>query len=170
MQWVKDPVLPWFWYRSQLWLWFDPWPRNFHMPQVRPLKKKKKNTLHFYHLFSTLLIFPVSPIVSTYRQQNWPHTSVSSTCFPSRELHRGNSPNSRPRINILHIILPSKHQLGVSTQPNHNPSLRPANISTTHSNMVINSKPYKLSLYAFGPLVGWYVRTTSSFQTNLWLQ
>ena len=40
-QWVKDLTLqdP---CRLQLWLGFDPWPRNFHMLQVQPLKKKKK--------------------------------------------------------------------------------------------------------------------------------
>ena len=25
-------------------LWFDPWPGNFHRPQVEPKKKKKKVT------------------------------------------------------------------------------------------------------------------------------
>ena len=30
-QWVKDPAWP------LLWQLFDPWPRNFHMPQTRPL-------------------------------------------------------------------------------------------------------------------------------------
>ena len=33
-QWVKDPVLPWLWHRSQQPLQFDPWSRNFHMPWV----------------------------------------------------------------------------------------------------------------------------------------
>ena len=28
LQWVKDPAL------RQLWLGFDPWPRNFHVPQM----------------------------------------------------------------------------------------------------------------------------------------
>ena len=32
---LKDLALP------QLWLGFNPWPRNFHMPQVWPLKKQK---------------------------------------------------------------------------------------------------------------------------------
>ena len=36
MQWVKDQELLQLWQRSQLWLRFDPWPRNFHMPQVQP--------------------------------------------------------------------------------------------------------------------------------------
>ena len=41
-QWVKDPVLPQLWHRLQLWLEFDPWPGNFHMLQMQPLKKNYK--------------------------------------------------------------------------------------------------------------------------------
>ena len=43
-QWVKEPVLQQQWCRSQLQLRSvsDPWPRNFHMPQVR-LKKENEN-------------------------------------------------------------------------------------------------------------------------------
>ena len=33
---IKDLVL------SLLWLWFDPWLRNFHIPQACQKKKKKK--------------------------------------------------------------------------------------------------------------------------------
>ena len=40
VQWVEDQVL------SQLWLRFDPWPRNIHMPWVWPLKKIKKRSLN----------------------------------------------------------------------------------------------------------------------------
>ena len=36
---VKDPALSLLWLRSLLWREFDPWPLNFHVPQVR-LKKK----------------------------------------------------------------------------------------------------------------------------------
>ena len=36
---LKDPVLPQLWHRLQLQIGFDPWPGNFHMPQVWPLKK-----------------------------------------------------------------------------------------------------------------------------------
>ena len=39
---LKDLALPQLWCRSQLQLRFNPWPWNFHMLQVRPLKKKKK--------------------------------------------------------------------------------------------------------------------------------
>ena len=35
-------VLPQLWYRLQMQLRFDPWPRNFHMPLVWPKKKKNK--------------------------------------------------------------------------------------------------------------------------------
>ena len=38
---VKDLVLPQLWYRSQLQLGFDPWPRNFHMCAVRVAEKEK---------------------------------------------------------------------------------------------------------------------------------
>ena len=41
-QWVKYLVLSLQWLRSQLGLRFNPWPRNFHMPQVQPIKKKKE--------------------------------------------------------------------------------------------------------------------------------
>ena len=41
-QWVKDLTLSLQWLGSLLWLGFDPWPGNSHMPQVWQ-KKKKKN-------------------------------------------------------------------------------------------------------------------------------
>ena len=41
-QWVKDPVLSLLWLRLLLWRRFDPWPRNFDMPQVWPKKKKER--------------------------------------------------------------------------------------------------------------------------------
>ena len=41
-QWVKDLALLQLWHKSQMWLRFDPWPRNFHMLQVL-LKKEKKS-------------------------------------------------------------------------------------------------------------------------------
>ena len=40
-QWVKDLALPQLWRRSQMWLRFNPWPRNFHMPRVQLIKEKK---------------------------------------------------------------------------------------------------------------------------------
>ena len=40
-QWIKDLVLVQLWCRLQLWLGFDPWPGNVHMPWVWPKKKKK---------------------------------------------------------------------------------------------------------------------------------
>ena len=39
---VNDLVFLKLWHRLQLWLRFDPWPRNFHVPHVQPKKKKKK--------------------------------------------------------------------------------------------------------------------------------
>ena len=41
-QWVKDQALPQLWHRLQLRLRFNPWPKNFLMPQVQPNKGKKK--------------------------------------------------------------------------------------------------------------------------------
>ena len=35
VQWIEDLALPQLWRRSQLWLKFDPWPRNFHMSRVQ---------------------------------------------------------------------------------------------------------------------------------------
>ena len=40
--WGKDPALRQLWCRRQLQRGFDPWPGNFHMPQVWPRKKKEK--------------------------------------------------------------------------------------------------------------------------------
>ena len=39
---LKDLVLLLLQYRALLWLEFDLWLRNFQMPWVQPLKKKKK--------------------------------------------------------------------------------------------------------------------------------
>ena len=36
---LKEPVLPQLWHRSQLWLRFTPWPRNYHMLLVSHKKK-----------------------------------------------------------------------------------------------------------------------------------
>ena len=36
---LKDLMLPQLWCRSQLWLRFNPWSGNFHMPRVWPWKK-----------------------------------------------------------------------------------------------------------------------------------
>ena len=41
VEWVKDAALPQLWHMLRLWLGFSPWPRNFHMLQVEPKKKKK---------------------------------------------------------------------------------------------------------------------------------
>ena len=47
VQWIKDPALP------QLWLKFNPWPGNFHMPWVRLKKKKKKMRYTKDFIFTT---------------------------------------------------------------------------------------------------------------------
>ena len=39
VQWVKDPLLQ-LWCRSQMWLRFNLWPRNFHMLWVQPKREK----------------------------------------------------------------------------------------------------------------------------------
>ena len=46
VQWSKDLALPQLWCRAQLWLGFDPWPRNFNMLQLQTKKKKKKSSAH----------------------------------------------------------------------------------------------------------------------------
>ena len=40
-QWVKDPALSLLWLWLQLWHGFDPWPRNFCMPQAQPERKNE---------------------------------------------------------------------------------------------------------------------------------
>ena len=42
VQGVKDPALSLKQLRSLMWSWFNPWPGNFHMPQVQLKKKEKK--------------------------------------------------------------------------------------------------------------------------------
>ena len=44
-QWIKDPVWPQLWHKSQMRLRFNPWPGNFHMPQVWPKEEKKKKAI-----------------------------------------------------------------------------------------------------------------------------
>ena len=43
-KWVKDPALLLQWFRSLLWLEFDPWPENFYMLQMQPKTKKKEKS------------------------------------------------------------------------------------------------------------------------------
>ena len=38
-QWVKDLSLLLLWFGSQLWCRLDPWPGNFHLLGVQPVKK-----------------------------------------------------------------------------------------------------------------------------------
>ena len=41
-QWVKDLALLQLWFKSQLWLRFNPWSGNFHMTQGSQKKEGKK--------------------------------------------------------------------------------------------------------------------------------
>ena len=43
-QWVKDPVKSLVWLGLLLWLRFNPWSGNFHLPQAGKKKKKKGKT------------------------------------------------------------------------------------------------------------------------------
>ena len=40
-EWIKDLTLSLQWLGSLLWRGFHPWPRNLHMPQVRPRQNKQ---------------------------------------------------------------------------------------------------------------------------------
>ena len=51
---VKDPALSLKWLGSQLWYWFSPWTRNFHMPWTWPKRTKLNQTkiiFLFYYFF-----------------------------------------------------------------------------------------------------------------------
>ena len=56
---VKDPVLSLLWLRSLLWLGFDPWPRNFHIPQDQAEKKQQKNEREMHLVKRPPWIFPM---------------------------------------------------------------------------------------------------------------
>ena len=38
---LEDHVLPHLWHNLELWVRFNPWARNFHMPRVQLLKKNE---------------------------------------------------------------------------------------------------------------------------------
>ena len=42
---LNDLALPQPWHTLQLWLRFNPWPGNFHVPWVWPFKKEKVKKL-----------------------------------------------------------------------------------------------------------------------------
>lgn len=42
-QWAKDPVLLQLWCRSQLWIRFSPWSRNFYIYATCMAEKWEKN-------------------------------------------------------------------------------------------------------------------------------
>ena len=59
---LKELTLRWLWYKVQLWLGFNPWPRNSYVPQVQPLKKLVKMVSFmlyiFYHYFKKIILIP----------------------------------------------------------------------------------------------------------------
>ena len=56
----KDLVLSLQWHRSQQQLGFDPWPGNFHMPQVWLKKEKKKKKKKKKKSSKIILFAPIS--------------------------------------------------------------------------------------------------------------
>lgn len=38
---VKDPAQGQLWHKSEVWLGFGPWLRNFHLPMVQPLEGRR---------------------------------------------------------------------------------------------------------------------------------
>ena len=54
---VKDPALSLLWLGSLLWCRFNPWPGNFHVPQVPQKRKKKKCLTQSFVLLFCLVSF-----------------------------------------------------------------------------------------------------------------
>ena len=93
---VKDPVLL-QWCGTLLWLWFDPWPGNFHMRQAWPKKPKKSKCLTVAYTPQCHLNMPFflhSPsaifLLIYYNQSYWP--SWSSASLPSSSTYLGPKP------------------------------------------------------------------------------
>ena len=63
VQWSKDLALPQLWCRAQLWLGFDPCPRNFNTLQLQPKKKKKKKNLQLIRAPISLTMLLAGSIV-----------------------------------------------------------------------------------------------------------
>ena len=64
---VKDPVLLQLWRRSQLQVVFNPWPRNFHMPQVQPEKYYIFSSLSWNINqidFSSIILHPINSVIN----------------------------------------------------------------------------------------------------------
>ena len=86
---VKEPVLLQLWYRSQLWLGFSPWPRNFHMPPVQTKKEKKKKryspiigqgrTVYEFQINNPIVLqkavwkFLVTSVICLQKKNEWSH-------------------------------------------------------------------------------------------------
>ena len=67
-QWVKDLVLPLLWLGWLLWWGFNPWPRNFCMPQLQPKKKKACNGL-VPSMLGILFFFPPLLFIQPYKKR-----------------------------------------------------------------------------------------------------
>ena len=61
---LKDSALLQLKHRSQLWLRFNPWPRNFYMLQVQPPPKKRGIKIRFCNLWATS-VGRLSPAIFT---------------------------------------------------------------------------------------------------------
>ena len=47
---LRIPVLSLLWLGSLLWHGFNPWPGNFHKPEVDPAQKEKKKSIASAHV------------------------------------------------------------------------------------------------------------------------
>ena len=100
-QWIKDPALP-LQQLGLLLLWrrFNPWPRNFCMPQCsqknknknkNKTKQNKKITLNWFYYISKLNDTPIrghdqkSP--TTKRQSGWHSISGNPCLYPRTLVH-----------------------------------------------------------------------------------
>ena len=71
-----DPAMLQMWCRLQLHLGFIPWPRNFHMPQVRPKEKRIKKTR--YHYTATMM---AENVVKLWNKRNFLYNYCSENLF-----------------------------------------------------------------------------------------
>ena len=69
VQWIKDPALPQLQCRWQLWLRFDPWPRNSICHQVAKKEKRKKKKKS--HIPWRNQETPSSPLLGNCQRPVW---------------------------------------------------------------------------------------------------
>ena len=106
---VKDPALSLQWLRSLLWHRFNPWPRNFHMPQVR--HKKRKEDSNYYTLFFFFRATRAAYVSSQTGGRNWScscaYATATATRDPSRicDLH-----HSSWQCQILNLLRDARDQ------------------------------------------------------------